>query len=179
MNLHNIGPKIRALAEPTVQLLGFDLVAVEWLSDTRGPILRLSIDSPKGIGADECAYVSRHVSQLLDETDPIEASYRLEVSSPGIDRPVQRLEDFERFVGYRAKVRLVEGHPRRRMTGVLAGVVGSTVRIKVDGQELSFDADAVEKAYLVLDLDEYQKLATGGASEVQFEVGEEDEHDQE
>ncbi len=177
--MHNIATKIRDLAESTVQRLGFDLVAVEWLTDPRGPILRISIDSPEGIGADACARVSRHVSQLLDEADPIEVSYRLEVSSPGIDRPVQRLQDFERFKGYRARVRLVEGHPRRRMTGVLAGVEGSVVRILVDGQELSFDSSAVEKAHLVLSLEEYQQLATGGASEVQFESGEEGEHDQE
>jgi ribosome maturation factor RimP len=154
---------LRTLVESAVERLGYDLVAVEWVSDGRGLILRLSIDAPGGIGADDCAHVSHHVSQLLDEHDPIEGSYTLEVSSPGIDRPLQRTSDFVRFVGYRAKVRLVEGHPRRRFTGVLRGVEGDTVRILVDGQEYTFPVDAVEKAHLVLDLDEYQRLAEGSA----------------
>ncbi len=153
--------KVRTLAEPTIERLGFDLVAVEWLQDVRGPILRLSIDRPGGITAKDCSQVSRHVSQVLDEADPIEASYTLEVSSPGIDRPLQRRVDFQRFVGYRAKVRLVEGHARRRFTGVLKGLEGDLAKIEVDGQEHAFPVDAVEKANLVLDLDEYQKLAEG------------------
>lgn len=158
--------RIRALVEPAVQRLGYDLVAVEWLTDVRGPILRISIDAPGGVGIHDCTRVSHAVSALLDAEDPIESSYQLEVSSPGIDRPVQRREDFERFNGYRAKVRLYEGHARRRFTGVLAGVDGDMARIVVDGQEHRFPIDAVERAHLVLDLDEYQALAgDGGALE--------------
>ena len=149
---------IRKLAEPTVERLGYDLVAVEWLSDVRGPILRVSIDKHGGIGSNDCERVSHHVSQLLDEHDPIDSAYRLEVSSPGIERPMQRFKDFERFAGFRARVRLLAG-PRRRMTGVLAGVDGERVKILVDGQELTFLAEAVDRAHLVLDLDEYLKLA--------------------
>jgi ribosome maturation factor RimP len=162
--LAGLRDRIRALTEPTIERLGFDLVAVEWLQDARGPILRLSIDKPGGIAASDCARVSHHVSQVLDEADPIDASYHLEVSSPGIDRPLQRRVDFQRFVGYRAKVRLVEGHARRRFSGRLLGVDGDSVKIEVDGKEYTFPVDAVEKANLVLDLDEYQKLAEGPPS---------------
>lgn len=151
--------KIRSLAEPTVAGMGFDLVAVEWMSDGRGAILRLSIDHPEGISAEKCARVSRHVSQILDEADPIAATYHLEVSSPGIERPVQRIEDFERFTGFKAKIRLVEGHARRRFNGPLLGVDGTDVKIQVDGQELRFPADAVERAHLILDLEEFQRVA--------------------
>ncbi len=156
--------KIRALIEPTVARLDYDLVAVEWIADTRGGMLRISIDQLKpglgGIGASDCAKVSHHVSQLLDETDPIESNYFLEVSSPGIERPVQRASDFAKFAGYRAKVRLAEGQPRRRFTGKLVGAEGNDVKIQVDGQEYTFPADAVERAHLVLDLEEFERIGS-------------------
>lgn len=151
--------KIRALVEPTVERLGFDLVAVEMVTDQRGPILRISIDKQGGIAAADCSRVSGHVSQILDESDPIDGSYHLEVSSPGIERPVQRLVDFGRFATFTCKVRLVEGTPRRRFTGVLAGIDGNDVKIVVDGEERRFDVEAVERAHLVLDLEEFQRIA--------------------
>ena len=83
--------RLRDLVEPTVVQLGFDLVAVEILGGAGGRTVRLSIDGPEGVGADDCARVSRHLAPVLDEADPIDGSYRLEVSSPGMDRPVQRL----------------------------------------------------------------------------------------
>jgi ribosome maturation factor RimP len=82
MDQHSLQPKIRALAEATVARLGFDLVAVEWVGGRRGPILRLSIDAPGGVNAEDCARVSDAVSPLLDAADPIEVPYHLEVSSP-------------------------------------------------------------------------------------------------
>lgn len=150
---------IRSLIEPAVKRLGFDLVAVEWVGDTRGSILRVSIDSPHGIAAKDCAEVSRYIEPLLDESDPISSGYKLEVSSPGIERPVQRLSDFVRFVGYQAKIRLEEGHPRRRYTGRLAGVDGDEITLEVDGMEHVLRHDTIQRAHLVLGLDEYQKLA--------------------
>ncbi|MCB9694243.1 MAG: ribosome maturation factor RimP [Alphaproteobacteria bacterium] len=150
---------VRELIEPAVQRLGFDLVAVEWVGDTRGPILRVSIDNPHGVAAKDCAQVSRYIEPLLDESDPIESAYKLEVSSPGIDRPVQRLADFARFEGYRVKIRLEEGHPRRRYTGRLAGVDGDEIKVEVDGVEHVIRHDTIQRAQLVLDLDEYQKIA--------------------
>ena len=150
--------RVRDLVEPSIGRLGFDLVAVEWLGDTRGPILRLSIDGPKGIDAKDCAQVSRYIEPVLDEADPIDSAYKLEVSSPGIDRPVQRLTDFQRFEGYRVKIRLEEGHPRRRYTGRLAGVDGDEIHVEVDGAVHVLRHDTIQRAHLVLDLDEYQKL---------------------
>jgi ribosome maturation factor RimP len=150
---------VRALVEPTVHRLGYELIAVHWGGGAKGPVLRLSIDSSAGIGADDCVQVSAQVSPLLDEADPIRGHYKLEVSSPGIDRPVERLEDFHRFCGYRSKILLFEGHPRRRYTGELAGVEGEEVLVVVDGQEHRVDYDTIERAHLVLDLDEYERLA--------------------
>jgi ribosome maturation factor RimP len=95
----------------------------------------------------------------LDDADPIASAYDLEVSSPGIERPMQRLEDFRRFTGLRARVRLEEGMPRRRFTGVIRLVDGGDVHIEADGAVHIIDFDTIDRAHLVLDLDEYQRLA--------------------
>jgi ribosome maturation factor RimP len=153
--------RIRSLLAPTVERLGYDLVAIEWTGTTRGRVLRVSIDAPAGVNAEDCGRVSEQISPLLDAEDPIVGSYHLEVSSPGIDRPVQRSEDFERFNGHRVKIRLVEGHPRRRYTGVIGPVDGDEVLVSVDGTVHRIPLDAIESAHLALTLDECQKLAEG------------------
>lgn len=159
MDSHALQRQVRDLLEPTVERLGFELVAVEWVSDRSGPVLRLSIDGPAGVSIDDCGRVSHHVSPLLDEADPIATHYHLEVSSPGMERPVQRAADFQRFVGFRFKLRLVEGHPRRRFTGRLTACDGVEATLEVDGQEHRIALDTIERANLVLDLEEYQKLS--------------------
>lgn len=151
--------KIRSIVEPTVTRLGFDLVAVEILGDHRGRMLRLSIEGEAGVRAKDCAEVSRELSPVLDASDPIEGRYNLEVSSPGIERPVQRLDDFRRFKGYRVRIRLTEGHPRRRYSGRLGPVDGEErIVVQADDGEHSLFLDDIEHAHLVLDLDEYQGL---------------------
>lgn len=160
MNALDLQHRVRALVEPSVERLGYDLVAVEWLGGSQGRLLRLSIEAPGGgITADDCARVSEAISPILDEDDPIDGPYHLEVSSPGIDRPVQRPEDFARFAGYRIKLRLVEGHPRRRYAGELRGLEDGDVVVRVDGVDHRVALESVQRANLVLDLDEYQKLA--------------------
>lgn len=153
--------KIRALVEPTVERHGFGLVAVEWVGGREGRILRLSIDAPGGVNAEDCARISDQLSPLLDADDPIDAPYHLEVSSPGIERPVQRRSDFERFRGYRVKIRLLEGPPRRRYVGTIGPLDGDEVLVHVDGEDHRIPLDLIERAHLVLDLDEYMKLAEG------------------
>jgi len=149
---------VRELLESSVTRAGFELVAVEWLGSRRGPVLRLSVEKPGGVSADDCGKITARVSPLLDEADPIPGHYVLEVSSPGIDRPVQRREDFARFAGYRIKIRLVEGPPRRRYQGILGPIEGDDVVVTVDGSEHRLALDTIERAHLVLSLDEYQKL---------------------
>jgi ribosome maturation factor RimP len=158
MDPYVLRKKVREIVEPPIHRLGFDLVAVEWGTDRGRPVLRLSIDGPKGVGADDCAEVTFRVSPLLDEADPIDGSYALEVSSPGIERPVERLDDWRRLMGFRAKIRLFEGHPRRRYTGTITGVDGGQVVVNVDGAEHRIDFDSIERAHLVLDLDEFERL---------------------
>ena len=160
--------RLRELLAPTVERLGLDLVAVEWTGSTRGRVLRVSIDKPGGVDAEDCARASEQISPVLDAEDPIEGRYTLEVSSPGIERPVQRERDFVRFQGYRVKLRLTEGHlpsgggaPRRRYTGVIGPVEAGELTVTVDGKEHRVPLDAIESAHLALSLEEFQKLAEG------------------
>lgn len=150
--------RIREIVEPTIERLGCTLVAVEFTGDRRGPILRLYLDRPGGIGVDDCKRVTHAVSPELDVEDPIEGSYNLEVSSPGMDRPVERRRDFEQFRGYRAKVRLGPGSERRRYTGTLGGIEDDDVLIDVDGTTFRLPFDRIDRVRLVLDLDEYLRM---------------------
>jgi ribosome maturation factor RimP len=100
---------------------------------------------------DDCAQLSQSVSALLDIHDPIVGSYTLEISSPGIDRPLVRNEDYDRFIGFEAKIELampVEG--RKRFRGRLLGTIEGTVRLLTDGGEIGLPLDAVARAKLVL-----------------------------
>jgi ribosome maturation factor RimP len=157
MNPQKLRQRVREILEPSLQRMGFDLVAVELVAGRRAT-LRLSIDGPEGVSIGDLSRITHRVSPLLDEADPMPGSYDLEVSSPGIDRPVQRLVDFQRFVGFRARVVLEEGLPRRRYTGRLSGVEGDVVKIEVDGLECELPFDQIEKAQLVLDLEEFERL---------------------
>ncbi|WP_323763960.1 ribosome maturation factor RimP [Marinovum sp.] len=127
----------RRLAEiigPVIEDMGFELVRIRLMSG-KSQTLQIMAERPTGgIEVDECAAISNAVSATLDVEDPILDTYTLEVSSPGIDRPLTRLKDFETFEGYEAKLEtteLIDG--RRRFKGVLAGVEGDEVLINVDG----------------------------------------------
>ena len=130
--------KLQALIEPTVEAAGFELVRVAFFPQP-SPTLQIMVEDPATgqMLVDDCATVSEHISALLDETDPIEGEYALEVSSPGIDRPLTRLKDFERWAGHLAKVELqtareINGTDRRRFQGPLAGIDGEDILIVVD-----------------------------------------------
>ncbi len=163
--------QIREMIEPSVTRLGYDLVAVEYLGGTGTSTLRVSIDKPGGINADDCGIVSEKISPVLDEEDPIASKYHLEVSSPGIERPLQRPVDFTRFLGYRARIRASAGAQRRRATGTLKSFEPGTdpvgpgheargvVTLLVDGVDVVLPLDLIERAHLVLTLEEYQQLA--------------------
>jgi ribosome maturation factor RimP len=142
-----------ALLEPVVSGLGYELVGVEHVAAGRQGVLRVYIDAPAGIAVDDCERVSRQVSALLDVEDPIPGAYALEVSSPGLDRPLFGARDFSRFAGQRARIRLrapLSG--QRNFKGVLRGVVGDNVLVLVDDREMSLPLDQVEKANLVPEL---------------------------
>jgi len=139
--------QITDMLAPTVVALGFELWGVEYLPQGRHSILRIYIDSDRGISVDDCALVSEQVSGVLDVEDPLTGHYTLEVSSPGMDRLLFRLEQYPAFVGQVLDVRLrsaFEG--RRRLKGILKGVEGEEVVIHVEDHEYLLPHDVIEKA---------------------------------
>ncbi len=100
--------QIEAVALPVLKELGFELVEVQYRREQNGWILRLIIDKQDGINLADCAAVSREISQLLDIEDFIDQAYSLEVSSPGLNRPLKSMADFERFVGRKVKIKTIE-----------------------------------------------------------------------
>lgn len=135
------------LIEPVVAGLGYELVGVEF--DGRQRLLRVYIDSPEGIGLDDCTRVSNQVSAMLDVEDPIAGHYQLEISSPGLDRPLFNLSHFERFQGEMARLQLARAiDGRRRFKGRLAGVEGEDILVDHEGTMLRIPYEAIEKARL-------------------------------
>ncbi|MBC8339832.1 MAG: ribosome maturation factor RimP [Rhodospirillales bacterium] len=148
--------RIHELIEPTIEDLGYDLVRVQIMGKD-APILQIMMEHQEGpdgfkeITVEDCATVSRAVSALLEVDDPIQGAYTLEVSSPGLDRPLVRLRDFERFQGLEAKIEInrpLDG--QRRFKGRLLGVEGDTVKILVDGNEVELPHPDIHKAKLLM-----------------------------
>ena len=139
------------LIESVVEPMGYEAVGVEYAQHGAGSaLLRVYIDHERGITLDDCEAVSRQLSGVLDVEDPIAEHYDLEVSSPGLDRPLFKMDHFERFVGARARIRLaakLEG--RRRFEGVLAGTDGTMVLLDADDQRIALPFDLIESARLV------------------------------
>src|SRR3990172_8396494 len=133
---------LRKLLEPGVVALGFDLVDVELAGSHHSPTLRVYIDGPAGVNVDDCARVSRQLSALLDVEDPLPGQYTLEVSSPGLDRPLVKPEDFKRFVGETIKVKMhVPLQGRKNFSGKLVDAAADHVVVEVDKESfnLAFD----------------------------------------
>jgi ribosome maturation factor RimP len=139
------------LLDGPVAALGYELLGVEFVSAGKHSTLRLYIDSEAGIDVDDCANVSRQVSAILDVEDPIPGQYSLEVSSPGLDRPLFTLAHFEQFVGEATVIRLREpDDAQRSFKGEILGCQDSSVRIRLeDGTERRFDIESIDKANLV------------------------------
>jgi ribosome maturation factor RimP len=139
--------KIQALLEPTVAALGFELWGLEHLTQGRHSLLRLYIDGENGVTVDDCAEVSRHVSGVLDVEDPISGEYTLEVSSPGVDRLLFRLDHYSLYIGEWIELRMrtpFEG--RRKFKGTLKGIEGEDVVIQIDDEEYLLPQHAIERA---------------------------------
>jgi ribosome maturation factor RimP len=146
--------KLQSVVEPVVTGQGYELVDVEFKNELGAWILRVYIDNPRaegGVGLDDCAQVSRELSAVLDVDDVIPGHYSLEVSSPGLNRPLKKAADFARFVGKKAKIRTRHpvGESRRNFSGTLVAVDGGKVKIDVGDQVCEVPVDDVEKANLV------------------------------
>jgi len=141
--------KLLSLLEAPIQALGYEVVELEFHPQGRGGLLRVYIDREGGVTVDDCEKASRQVSSVLDVEDPIPGHYTLEVSSPGLERPLRKSADFVRFAGERAKVELalpLEG--RRRFAGTLKGCEGEEVLIEVDGVLHRLPLESIAKAKL-------------------------------
>jgi ribosome maturation factor RimP len=155
----SIAERVRRLVEPVLERDGYELVEVEWLRQGSRWTLRLFIDKPGGVGIDDCQAVSRTVEPILDVEDVIEPAYDLEVSSPGLDRPLRKPGDFDRYAGQRVHVKTygpVAGTApaspaRKRWSGVLAGFRDGAVEIDVDGVVHRVPHDQIAKANLEYD----------------------------
>jgi ribosome maturation factor RimP len=142
-----INKSLLDILEPVVEGLGFELVGAEF--DGHQRVLRLYIDHPDGVGLDECSKVSYQVSGVLDVEDPIPGRYQLEVSSPGMERPLFTLAHFERFKGDMARIQLsrpMDG--RRRFKGQITAIEGDQILVLEDGKEYRIPFDQIEKAKL-------------------------------
>lgn len=146
---------LNRLIRPAVEAMGFEFVGLEYLSNPKNRLVRIYIDrQPEGIDVEDCADVSNEVSALLDVEDPVSGQYSLEVSSPGVERPLFEPEHFRRFAGETAVVHLhapLEG--RRKLVGPIVEVDDAGVTIDVDGARFEASFDDIRRAHLKPDMD--------------------------
>jgi ribosome maturation factor RimP len=169
------------LAEPHIVGAGLELVELDFNREAEGWVLRVYIDRPwqptegsdpveadvsRGISFDECERVSRDLSAALDVADAITHAYRLEVSSPGIERPLRRPRDFQRFAGQKVKVRTVEMvEGRRNFSGTIRGANGDVVEVECDGRHYQLPVNVIARAHLVPDWEaEFRRGGQGPAA---------------
>ncbi len=145
--------------------LGFDLVRAQ-ISGARRPTLQIMAERSDraNMTVDDCATISRALSALFDVEDAVEGSYTLEVSSPGLDRPLTRARDYERFAGYEARIELQQPHDgRHRFRGRLVGLIDDSVRIDMEGRIYDLPFEEIQRAKLVM-TDELLALAEAGGA---------------
>jgi len=148
------GDELQELLEPTIERLGYELTDLKVRLSGQGGLLRITIDKPDGIDLDDCEKVSHAVSALLDVEDPVPGNYNLEVSSPGLDRKLTKVEHFQRFEGETLKVTMrfpIEG--RRRFRGTLKSSDEENIVVEVDGESHSLPLTMIDTARLVPDGD--------------------------
>lgn len=139
---------IDIIKEPT-NALGFELIGVEFIR-SKHPVLRIFIDHENGISVDDCADVSRQISSVLDVEDPINVAYTLEVSSPGMDRPLFTLEHYQQFIDHEITFSLrIPVMNRRNWKGVIKKIDGEMITIAIDNQENIFAFNNIQKANIV------------------------------
>lgn len=138
------------LLEPIVASEGMEIIEMEFQREPQGYVLRIYIDHPDGVTIEDCTRVSRVVGDYLDVLDPIDHAYHLEVSSPGVDRPLRKPEHFSRYLGSVVRVKtteLVEG--RKNFKGILVGTDDIAITVECDGRNYTIPISTVEKARLL------------------------------
>ena len=160
--------------EPEVKSLGYELVRVAMIGGSSDPTLQVMAERPdtRQLDLSDCEKISRQLSEWLDANDPIEGGYRLEVSSPGIDRPLTRLKDYADWAGHDARISLKEPHgDRKQYSGTLQGLDGETVRLSgKDGQDYELPFSEISSAKLLLTdklINATAPLSTEGAEHIE------------
>jgi len=144
------GDQLQVLLEPTIERLGYELTDLDVRLSGKGGLLQLTIDKPDGVDLEDCQKVSHAVSALLDVEDPVPGEYNLEVSSPGLDRKLTKLQHFQRFEGETLKVTMrfpMDG--RRRFRGTLVSSDDENIVVEVDGESYSLPLATIDTARLV------------------------------
>jgi len=145
----NVMKQVEAIALPVLDGLGLDLVEIQYRREQSGWVLRLVIDKQEGVSLDDCTAVSREVSQLLDIEDIIDQAYNLEVSSPGLDRPLKSMADFQRFKGRMARIKTSEPIGGEHVfVGRIMKTEGESIFLEVDGREVKILYSQINKARL-------------------------------
>lgn len=166
---------IARLIEPAVKELGFDLVRVAMIGGTSDPTLQVMAERPdtRQLTIDDCSEISRKLSDILDEADPIEEAYRLEVSSPGIDRPLTRRADFADWSGHEARIKYAEPvDGAKQISGIIEGISGDTIRVATPKGERQVDFANIASAKLLLTdklINATAPLSTEGADLIKTE----------
>lgn len=144
--------KVRQFIEPRVTELGLELVDIEYVKEGAYWYLRVYIDKDGGVDIDDCAEVSRHVDEILDRENPIPQAYMLEVSSPGIERPLTKKEDFEKYRGELATIYAKEPYQGyTRFTGNLQGIIDNQAVLEYEGKEIQIPMEIIERAHLTFE----------------------------
>lgn len=137
-------------SEPLLAEMGLELVEVQFRREGHGWVLRFTIDSEEGITLDDCAAFSREISAYLEVEDMIDHTYNLEVSSPGLERPLIRRRDFDRFAGRKAKIKMHQAIDGQKVfIGILNGLDGESVVLMVDEVPVKLDLEGISRARLV------------------------------
>lgn len=141
--------KIADLLGPAVASLGYELLGVEFSAQGKHSLLRAYIDSEDGVGIEDCERASRQIGAVLDVEDPVTGQYSLEVSSPGLDRPLFTPEQFARFAGEQVVIKLhAMEQGRRKIVGRIVGVDGQRIQLSVDDKSMDIDIKDIQKANL-------------------------------
>lgn len=149
---HSIEHKVTTMVELLMKDKGLELVDVEYIKEGAHWYLRLFIDKEGGVDLDDCTSVSHAVSEVLDRDDPIPQAYMLEVSSPGLERPLKKDEDFERFKGKLVSTHLLQPYQGYKdFTGYLVGLVNDEIVLEYEGEQVSIPRSLVQKTHLALE----------------------------
>ncbi len=154
--------RILEIVRPAVEAMGYDLVRLRYGGGNEKTLQIMVDNADQGVGIEDCGAVSRAVSAILEVELPVQESYTLEVSSPGIDRPLTRIDDFNVWAGHLARVETtdpIEG--QRRFKGAILGVDGREIRLSISGEAVALDFESIARARLVL-TDELVAVGSGG-----------------